>query len=141
MEFPHKARNPLTRREALMRVGNGFGFMAFASQLSQTVARANTIGVSDGTAISALEHPQKVKRVIFLFMNGGCSQVDSFDPKPMLDKYDGQPIPGGEVKTERKTGALMKSPFRFKKHGKSGIELSERWPHLGEVADDMCFVR
>ncbi len=141
MEFPHKARNPLTRREALMRVGNGFGFMAFASQLSQTVARANTIGVSDGTAISALEHPQKVKRVIFLFMNGGCSQVDSFDPKPMLDKYDGQPIPGGEVKTERKTGALMKSPFSFKRHGKSGIELSELWPHLGEVADDICFVR
>jgi hypothetical protein len=58
-------------------------------------------------------------------MNGGMSQVDTFDPKPMLDKYHGQPLPGGEVATERKTGALMKSPFTFKKYGESGIEVSE----------------
>ncbi|MBN8731155.1 MAG: DUF1501 domain-containing protein [Acidobacteria bacterium] len=116
--------------------------MAFASQLSQTVARANTIGASEkAMGVATLDHPQRVKRVIFLFMNGGCSHVDSFDPKPMLDKYDGQPMPGGEVKTERKTGALMKSPFTFKKYGKSGIELSELWPHLGGVADDICFIR
>ena len=59
----------------------------------------------------------KAKHVIFLFMNGGMSQVDTFDPKPMLTKYDGQPMPGGDLQHERKTGGLMKSPFTFKKYG------------------------
>ena len=74
-------------------------------------------------------------------MNGGLSQVDSFDPKPMLDKYHGQPLPGGEVATERKTGRLMRSPFTFKKYGQSGIEVSELFPHVGGCADDICFIR
>ena len=67
--------------------------------------------------------------------------MDSFDPKPMLDKYDGQPLPGGTIKTERRTGELMKSPFKFKKYGQCGMDVSELWPHLGEVADDICWVR
>jgi hypothetical protein len=91
--------------------------------------------------VANLDYPQRIKRVIFLFMNGGCSHVDSFDPKPMLDKYDGQPLPGGTVKTERRTGELMKSPFKFKKYGQCGMDVSELWPHLGEVADDICWVR
>ncbi len=74
-------------------------------------------------------------------MNGGLSHVDSFDPKPALDKYDGQPLPGGTIKTERRTGELMKSPFKFKKYGQCGMDVSELWPHLGEVADDICWVR
>ena len=91
--------------------------------------------------VSKLDHPQRVKRVIFLFMNGGCSSIDSFDPKPALEKYDGQPLPGGTIKTERRTGELMKSPFKFKKYGQCGMDVSELWPHLGEVADDICWVR
>jgi hypothetical protein len=80
---PHKSRNPLTRREALRKVGNGFGFMAFASAVSESVARANGVIAPDATLGAAvLDHPQKVKRVIFLFMNGGLSTIDSFDPKP-----------------------------------------------------------
>ncbi len=75
-----------------------------------------------------LHHPARAKHVIFLFMNGGLSQVDSFDPKPMLEKYHGQPLPGGTVATERKTGSLMKSPFAFKKYGKSGLDVSELFP-------------
>jgi hypothetical protein len=67
--------------------------------------------------------------------------VDSFDPKPMLEKYDGQPLPGGTIKTERRTGELMKSPFKFKKYGQCGMDVSELWPHVGEVADDICWVR
>ncbi len=59
----------------------------------------------------------------------------------MLDKYDGQPLPGGTIKTERRTGELMKSPFKFKKYGQCGMDVSELWPHLGEVADDICWVR
>ena len=138
----HKRSHPTTRREALRRVGNGFGMAAFASMLNQSVARAEGLAGPDGvTGAVKLDHPQKVKRVIFLFMNGGLSTIDSFDPKPMLDKYDGQPLPGVQVKTERGTGELMKSPFKFKKYGQSGTEVSELWPSVGEVADDICFIR
>ena len=138
----HKSSNPVTRREALLRVGSGFGMMAFAGMLGRSLAKADTIIKPDGTVgVAKLDYPQRVKRVIFLFMNGGLSHVDSFDPKPALDKYDGQPLPGGTVKTERRTGELMKSPFKFKKYGQCGMDVSELWPHLGEVADDICWVR
>jgi hypothetical protein len=130
----HKSSNPLTRREALRRVGGGFGMMAFAGMIGKSLSAA------EGGA-AKLDYPQKVKRVIFLFMNGGCSHVDSFDPKPMLDKYDGQPLPGGTIKTERRTGELMKSPFQFKKYGQCGMDISELWPHVGGVADDICWIR
>ena len=129
--FEHKSSNPLTRREALRRVGSGFGMMAFAGMIGRSVAQAGI----------AADYPQRVKRVIFLFINGGLSHVDSFDPKPMLEKYDGQPLPGGTIKTERRTGELMKSPFAFKKYGQCGMEISELWPRLSEVADDICWVR
>jgi hypothetical protein len=138
----HKSRNPLTRREALRRVGNGFGMMAFAGVLGNSLARAGAVLDSEGNiGVAQLDYPQRVKRVIFLFMNGGCSTIDSFDPKPALEKYDGQPLPGGSIKTERRTGELMKSPFKFKKYGQCGMDVSELWPHLGEVADDICWVR
>ena len=136
----HRDRNPLTRREALRRVGNGFGMMAFAGMLGESLARAGVTGPK-GDAGIALDYPQRVKRVIFLFMNGGLSTIDAFDPKPALAKYDGQPLPGGEVATERKTGALMKSPFEFKKHGQCGMDVSELWPHLSTVVDDICWIR
>ena len=133
---------PRTRREALCRMGGGFGMMAFAGLVNESIARAGGVLNQAGELTGrALDHPARAKRVIFLFMNGGLSQVDSFDPKPMLDKYHGQPLPGGPVATERKTGALMRSPFTFKKHGQSGIEISELFPHLGECADDMCVIR
>jgi len=131
----------VTRRDALCQIGNGFGMLAFASLVGQSLEAA---GFVDGQAVDGtrpLDHPARAKRVIFLYMNGGLSQVDSFDPKPMLDKYHGQPLPGGTVATERKTGTLLKSPFAFKKYGESGIEVSELFPHVGECADDICFIR
>ncbi len=137
----HKSANPTTRREALRRVGNGFGFMAFAGMLGRSLARAGVSTADGGIMTGHLDYPQRVKRVIFLFMNGGCSSIDSFDPKPALEKYDGHPLPGGDIKTERRTGELMKSPFKFKKYGQCGMDVSELWPHLGEVADDICWVR
>src|SRR5262249_34484077 len=82
--FSHKSGNPVTRREALRRVGNGFGMMAFAGMLGGSLAKASPL---EGDS-AKLDYPQRVKRVIFLFMNGGCSSIDSFDPKPMLEKYD-----------------------------------------------------
>src|ERR1700733_11045373 len=137
--FDHKQRQPVTRRDALRRVGNGFGMMAFAGMLGNSMARAGLTGSSTGVA--TLDYPQRVKRVIFLFMNGGLSTIDAFDPKPMLDKYDGQPMPGGSISTERRTGELMRSPYTFKKHGQCGMDVSDLWPHLSEVVDDICWVR
>lgn len=137
----HKAGTPTTRREALRRMGNGFGMMAFAGMLGDSLKAAGLVDSESGLGVAKLDYPQKVKRVIFLFMNGGLSTIDAFDPKPMLTKYDGKPMPGGSISTERKTGELMKSPFTFKKYGHSGMEISELWPHLGEVADDICWVR
>ena len=139
--FNHKSGNPLTRREALRRVGNGFGMMAFAGMLNQSLLQAEVSTSEGGILTGKLDYPQRVKRVIFLFMNGGCSTIDCFDPKPALEKYDGQPLPGGDIKTERRTGELMKSPFKFKKYGQCGMDVSELWPSLGEVADDICWIR
>jgi hypothetical protein len=85
--------------------------------------------------------PAHAKHVIFLFLNGGPSQVDTFDPKPMLDKYNGKPVPSGNLKTERKTGNLLKSPFEFRKYGESGVEVSEIFPKLGARIDDCCVIR
>jgi hypothetical protein len=138
----HRQSRPVTRRDALCKIGNGFGMLAFAGLVGQSLSAAGLTTGQDGVLGGRpLDHPARAKRVIFLFMNGGMSQVDTFDPKPMLDKYHGQPLPGGEVATERKTGALMKSPFTFKKYGQSGIEVSEIWPNIGEVIDDICVVR
>jgi hypothetical protein len=140
--YDHKSRNPVTRREALRRVGNGFGMMAFANMLGQSLAKAGVNPTPEGAlGVTKLDYPQRVKRVIFLFMNGGLSTIDAFDPKPALEKYDGQPLPGGHINTERRTGELMKSPFKYKKYGHSGMDISELWPHLAEVADDICWVR
>jgi hypothetical protein len=137
MPSSHHSRPPVTRREALCRMGGGFGMMAFAGMVGQSLLEAGATEESDQKP----HHPPKAKRVIFLYMNGGLSQVDSFDPKPMLDKYHGQPLPGGSVATERKTGALMRSPFTFKKYGKCGMDVSELFPNVGECADDICFIR
>ena len=74
-------------------------------------------------------------------MNGGPSQVDTFDPKPSLAKYNGQKPPSSDIKTERRTGSLMQSPFAFKKYGKAGIDVSELFPKVGECADELCVIR
>ena len=85
--------------------------------------------------------PGRAKRVVHFFLNGGPSHVDSFDPKPMLEQYAGKPLPGEYVKTERKTGAAMPSPFKFRKYGQSGLEVSDLFPHIGSCADELCVVR
>ena len=139
----HKSAQPVNRREALCRIGNGFGMLAFAGMVGDSLNLASSLyaQAKPSFANGGLHHAAKAKHVIFLFMNGGLSQVDSFDPKPMLDKYHGQPLPGGPVATERKTGALMKSPFTFKKYGECGMDVSELFPHVGGCVDDICFIR
>ena len=140
--MPHTPRPPVTRRDALCKIGHGFGMLAFASLVGESLVRAGAVeGQAGGLEVRARDHAARAKRVIFLFMNGGLSQVDSFDPKPALDKYHGQPLPGGSIATERKTGALMRSPFQFKKYGQCGMDVSELFPHVGAMADDICFIR
>ena len=139
----HKEPAPITRREALCRMGGGFGMMAFAGIVGESLARAQTL-VSAPSARwpkGGVHHAARAKHVIFLYMNGGLSQVDSFDPKPMLDKYHGQPLPGGTIQTERKTGALLRSPYTFKKYGQCGMEVSELFPQIGGCADSICWIR
>lgn len=84
--------------------------------------------------------PAKAKRIIHIFANGGPSQVDSFDYKPSLAKYDGKEMPGEGLKTERKTGTLMASPFNFKQHGQCGLWASDLFPRVAELADDLCVI-
>jgi hypothetical protein len=123
------------RRERLKRIGAGFGAMSLNALL------ASPKGGSGMLEPKAPHYPAKAKHVIFLFLNGGPSQVDTFDPKPMLTKYHGTLAPSGNLKTERKTGTLLKSPFEFKRFGKSGLEISEIFSNLGEHADDLCVIR
>ena len=133
---------PIDRRDALKKIGGGFAFLSFASLIGEQIAEAEANPVANTNwMIKDPKFKPKAKHVIFLFMNGGCSSIDSFDHKPMLAKYNGMPMPGGDLGHERKTGSLMMSPFEFKKYGKSGIEVSELWPHLGECVDDICFVK
>ncbi len=134
----------LTRRQLLSRMGNGFAALSL-SGLLESGAHAAT-GAPASASLNPLfpkapPLPAKAKRVIFLFMNGGPSQVDTFDPKPMLTKYNGKPLPFSNLPTERKTGAAFASPFQFAKHGQSGTEISEIFPHLAECVDDMCVIR
>ena len=127
-----------SRREMLGRAGMGFGMIALADMLGGDPASAQ----SSATNPLAARRPDfaRAHRVIHLFMNGGPSHVDTFDPKPVLDKYHGQPLPTS-LRTERTTGAAFRSPFQFTRHGQSGIEVSELFPHIARSVDDLCVIR
>ena len=102
--------------------------------------RVPSIGAVNPLLPKAPPLTARAKRVVHLFMNGGPSHVDTFDPKPTLDRYNGKPVPTN-LPTERKTGAAMGSPFRFKKYGQSGIEVSELFAHTAGMIDDICVIR
>ncbi len=135
----------LSRREMLTRCGVGMGLVG----LTQLMGDAGLLTAEARAGFDPVHplaprkphFPAKVKRVIHLFANGGPSQVDTFDPKPMLTKYAGKPLPTTNLKTERRTGAAFASPFKFKKYGKSGIEVSEIFDHTAKHIDDICVVR
>jgi hypothetical protein len=129
----------LTRRELLHACGMSFGALAFAQLFEQTV-RAQDKGFANPLAAKPPHFAPKVKRVVHLFMNGGPSQVDTFDPKPMLTKYDGKPLPI-HLKTERKTGVGFGSPYQFQRYGQSGIEVSELYPDVAKHVDDLLIIR
>jgi len=131
-----------SRRALLQRMGTGLGTLGLAGILAEQGLLADQApAISGPLSPKQPMFPARAKRVIHLFMNGGPSQVDTFDPKPALEKYDGQRPPGANLKTERQTGGLMKSPFKFSRHGQSGLEISEIFPHLSGCADDLCVIR
>ena len=132
-----------SRRSFLWEVGGGFASLGLVDLLSRDgffgTASASEQSSSE-IAIAPLHFPVKAKHCIFLFMNGGPSQMDTFDPKPALEKYDGKTYEG-KVKVGsngRPIGHLMKSPFAFRKHGQSGLEISDLFPHTAAHADDLC---
>jgi hypothetical protein len=135
----------LTRRDFLGRCGMGFGMMGLAQLLGPDLfgsqALADDAVGNSPLAPRAPHFPGKAKRVIHIFANGGPSHIDTFDPKPILAKLHGQPLPMDNLKTERKTGAAFQSPFKFQKYGQSGIEVSELFPHVGECIDDIAVIR
>ncbi|MEX2577716.1 MAG: DUF1501 domain-containing protein [Verrucomicrobiales bacterium] len=117
-----------SRRRFLRRGGLGIGSLALAHLM-------------ENEASGGAHFPGKAKSVIHVFLNGGMSQVDTFDPKPELTRRDGQMLPFDNLQTERRTGVAMPSPFEFKAHGQSGIPVSDLFPHLSRCVDHMAVIR
>jgi hypothetical protein len=145
----------MTRRQALCRAGTGMGIIGLFGSLGDsgylgTAAEAADAGPGrgDGSSVrnplspKAPHFPAKVKHIIHIYLNGGPSQVDTFDPKPLLKKHAGKMLPqGNHLTTERKTGTALPSPFRFQKYGRSGIEVSEIFARTAQHIDDICVIR
>tara|TARA_Y100000588_G_scaffold388910_1_gene490269 strand:+ start:1213 stop:2649 length:1437 start_codon:yes stop_codon:yes gene_type:complete len=129
---------PMSRREMLGRCATGFGAVALSSLLADP-----TYGKSNSPfAPRKPHHDAKAKSVIFLYMDGGVSQVDSFDYKPRLEKDNGKPFSAKINPTQfDNIGKTLKSPWNFKKYGQSGLNVSDLFPHVGEMADELCVVR
>src|SRR5689334_3630192 len=133
----------LTRREMLRKTGMGMGALSLAMLLGDGLfSRASAEQFVTSAAVASHSPlaprvpplPAKAKHVIHIFAGGGPSHVDTFDPKPALAKYEDQTLPG-------LNGLAYPSPFEFKKMGKSGVEVSELFPHLGGCVDEMCVIR
>jgi hypothetical protein len=151
----HFAPRHVTRRGFFERMADGICGVALTSLLSKDLFGATTLPIAEGD-LPAGHRPfydlkprpphfePKARRVIQLFMNGGPSQMDLFDPKPMLDKHNGEAYfdkVASEVTTTSQAGGLMRSPFQFSQHGKSGMWFSELMPHLAGQADELCMIR
>jgi Protein of unknown function (DUF1501) len=134
-----QCHSTLDRRSLLQRSALGLGGLSLATLLSE---QGYALDSKSETLLagSGLHYPGKVKRVIHFFLNGGPSHVDTFDPKPALEKYAGKPVPNN-LTTERKTGAAFPSPFRFKRYGESGLEISELFEKTAQHADSIAVIR
>lgn len=129
----------LSRRQLLKQTASGFGYVALAALLQSRDATGQTI---NNPLIARASHlSARAKRVIFLFMKGGPSHVDTFDYKPQLQKDDGKQLPFDKPRvTFSSTGNLLGSPWKFKRYGESGIHVSELFPHVAQCVDDMCIL-
>jgi hypothetical protein len=121
----------LSRRQALSQSATGFGWLAASALLGRT----------SGAEPTGSRFPVRARRVIFMFMKGGPSQVDTFDPKPKLDADHGKELPFAKPRVQfAKTGVLLKSPWKFQQYGESGCPVSELFPHVAQHVDDICFL-
>lgn len=128
----------------LRRFASGFGLLGLANLLSEDFLSSVLAAENSASPLSVKPSPfpAKAKRIIFLFMSGGPSHVDTFDPKPRLLADMGKPLPFEKPKLERtKTGNLLGSPWKFQKHGQCGTEVSELFPHISTCVDEMCVIR
>lgn len=133
---------PIGRRELLARVGTGLGILGLAGLLKETDSPARGEGVAGNPLGARPPHfPAKAKHVIHIYLNGGPSQLETFDPKPLLAKYAGQKLPTGNLSTERPTGVALPPQCKFRKFGESGLEISEIFERTAAHADDMCVIR
>ncbi|MFT5299244.1 MAG: hypothetical protein ACI87E_000185 [Mariniblastus sp.] len=136
------ASTRLTRRQMLAGASTGFGLLALQSLMAQPSFGASRSAMDQNDSTRKLHHAAKAKNVIFCYMSGGVSHVDSFDPKPRLAELHGKPMP---VKVERtqfnQNGNVMASPFEFKRWGDSGIPVSGMFPEIGSVVDELAVVR
>ena len=127
------ASRVLGRRHFLRSLGHSVGTLGIASYLATTDAL--------GATATTRHLPARAKNVVFLFMSGGPSQLDTFDPKPKIKQFEGQRPREVEITTERTTGGLYPSPFRFRPGGNSGIPVSDLLPNLRDCIDDICVIR
>jgi len=130
---------PLSRRELLQQAGAGFGGVALTSLLAGTSTAASS---ASPFALKAPHHPPRAKSIIYLYMDGGPSQVDTFDPKPRLDAENGQPFKMPIQPTQfDNVGNTLGSPWKFRNYGESGLPVSDLFPNVGACADDLCVIR
>jgi hypothetical protein len=136
----------ISRREMLASFGAGFGTLALRGMLEREThaAEASTAASQNPFAVRPPHFAAKAKSVIFLFMYGGPSHIDLFDPKPGLEKWSGKPIPvfdQNDVFRKGSKNAALPSPYKFAKHGESGMEIAEVFPHLARLSDELCVIR
>lgn len=140
--FPKTEGTKLSRRNVLRAAAHGFGAVALEHLVHTQLGAAPRV---NPLAAKPAHLPAKAKSVIFLFMTGGPSQIDTFDPKPALEKLQGQPLPAsyGKVVSQFTSGdtPLLASPWKFQQHGQCGMPVSTLYPQLAKCVDDICFVR
>ena len=131
-------QQPLSRRQMLRSSAAGFASLALAGLLAD---EASAAAGADPLAPRPPHYPAKAKRVIFLFMHGGPSQIDTFDHKPLLARDNGKPLPFAKPRVvSAETGNLLRSPWKFARHGQSGAWVSELFPHVAGIVDELCLI-
>ena len=136
-----RSNNLLSRRDVLRRATLGFGSLALADLLSRVSPAA---GAASSLVRPATHFPARAKRVIYLFLDGGLSQIDSYDYKPLLQRDDGKPLPASIAKPKfsfAPTGQILRSPFDWKRWGRSGLWASDLFPETNRLIDELCFIK
>jgi hypothetical protein len=133
---------PLSRRQMLLDCANGFGAVALAAMLAESAEGAPPLQGTDPLACRSTHFQPKARSIIFLFMDGGPSQVDTFDPKPRLARENGRPIQMKTPPTQfNNVGTVLQSPWKFRPRGQSGIPVSDLFPHVASCVDDLAVIR